>query len=253
MCFYNSQSKRALALAKRYGRKTDIIEIWQEIMEEKRRNGEVTELIDGAYNIPAFISPYSAIITNSDQLQPMRWGLISHMTKGWDVVKEKDKKNWYKNARGETLFSTWPYKLVAASQRCIIPSTGFFEYHENEDGTKVPFYVSLPEEEVFSIGGVWDLWLDPNTGDKILSYVMITTAANELMTEVHNSGQNPFRMPLILSDNDVEKWLNPNLAASEVNKLIVPFTNEKMAAYQVEKDFRKMENMHNPSIIEKVA
>ena len=33
MCFYNAYSKRALDLAKRYCRKTDLIEIVQEILD----------------------------------------------------------------------------------------------------------------------------------------------------------------------------------------------------------------------------
>ena len=246
-------SKRALALAKKYGLKTDVIEIWKEIMEEKKRNGEILDLTNGAYNIPAFKSPYSAIVTDSEMLQPMRWGLITHLTKDWETVIEKDKKNWYKNARSETVFNTWPYKLSVASQRCIIPSTGFFEWHENPDGTKVPFYIHFPEEEIFSIGGIWDKWVDPKTGNEILSYVMLTTSANELLSEVHNSGQNPFRMPFIVPEKEISNWLDPKLPIEQISKLMQPYQTEGMIAYQVSKDFRKIENIFNPDIIEKAA
>ena len=71
MCFNNSQSKKAEQIARKYGRKTDVIEAWREIVEERRRNGE-NELTDGAYNIPAILSPYSAIVTADPELQPMR-------------------------------------------------------------------------------------------------------------------------------------------------------------------------------------
>jgi putative SOS response-associated peptidase YedK len=253
MCFYNSQSKRALALAKRYGRKTDILEIWQEIMEEKRRNGEILDLTDGAYNIPAYKSPYSAIITDSDQLQPMRWGLISHATKDWQTVIDKDKKNWYKNARAETAMTTWPYKLSIGKQRCIIPSTGFYEWHENPDGTKVPYFIHLPESDVFSIAEIWDKWINPETGKEMLSYVMLTTSANELLTEIHNSGQNPYRMPVIIREEDMEEWLNPNLTTAKIGQFLKPYKSDDMEAYQVSKDFRTMENIHNPEIIKKIA
>ena len=37
MCFYNSMSKKAQQLAARYGRKSDIIEIAKEIIEEQYR------------------------------------------------------------------------------------------------------------------------------------------------------------------------------------------------------------------------
>lgn len=253
MCFYNSQSKPALALAKRYGRKTDILEIWQEIMEEKRRNGEISDLTEGAYSIPAFKSPFSAIITHSDQLQPMRWGLISHLTKDRETIIKKDKKNWYKNARSESVFETWPYKLVISSQRCIIPSTGFFEWHENPDGSKTPYYIHMPETEILSIGGMWDLWIDQTTGEKISSYVMITTSANSLMKEIHNSGQNPYRMPLILPEKDIDNWLNPNSPIQDIISLMKPYQDNELEAYPVDKGFRKMENMYNPEIVKRIA
>ena len=49
MCFNNSQSKKAEQIARKYGRKTDVIEAWREIVEERRRNGEkIYDLTDGA-------------------------------------------------------------------------------------------------------------------------------------------------------------------------------------------------------------
>lgn len=246
-------SKRALALANKYGKKTDIIEIWQDIMEEKRCNGEILDLTDGAFNIPAYKSPYMAIITESEMLQPMRWGLISHVTKDRETVIEKDKKNWYKNARSETVFTTWPYKLSIGSQRCIIPSSGFFEWHENPDGTKSPYFIHLPDTEVFSIGGIWDKWTDPNTGEDIQSFVMITTHANELLSEIHNSGQNPFRMPLIIPESNIEKWLNSDLPNERIIDLLHPYTAKGMDAYEVDKNFKRLDQIFNPDIIKKIA
>ena len=53
--------------------KTDVIEAWKEIVEERRRNEKkIFDLTDGAYNIPAILSPYSAIVTADPELQPMR-------------------------------------------------------------------------------------------------------------------------------------------------------------------------------------
>ena len=102
MCFNNSQSKNAEQIAREYGRKTDIIEAWKEIVEERRRNGEkIFDLTDGAYNVPAILSPFSAIVTDEEQLKPMRWGLIPYNTKDWKTVQQKDKSGWYKNAKAE--------------------------------------------------------------------------------------------------------------------------------------------------------
>lgn len=253
MCFNSSNSKRADALARKYGRKTNVVEIWKEIMEEKRRNGEIMDLTDGAYNIPAYSSPYISIVIESEELQPMRWGLISSRTKDWKTVVEKDKKNWYKNARAEELSETWPYRYSFDSKRCIMPVTGFFDWHETESGIKVPYYIHLQEEEVFAIGALWDEWTNPETGEKIKSCVMVTIQANELMCQVHNAGNNPFRMPFVMPEEDIEKWLDSSLPILEVNKLLKIFPSKYMDAYPVENNFRDKKNIFNPEIIKRRA
>lgn len=253
MCFNSSQNKRAEAVARKYGRKTDVVEIFQEIMEEKRRNGEILDFTDGAYNIPAYSCPYMSIVTEEEQLQPMRWGYISRRTKDWKTVVEKDKENWYKNARAETLETKWPYQFSYPKRKCIIPATGFFDWHENELGKKVPYYIHLPGEEMFSIGALWDEWRNPATGELIKSYVMVTTEANELMREVHNAGLNPFRMPFVIQPGDEEKWLDSSLSKEESNQLLKVFPSELMEAYPVTNSFRDKENYFNPDIIKRIA
>ena len=249
MCFNNSQSKNAEQIAREYGRKTDIIEAWKEIVEERRRNGEkIFDLTDGAYNVPAILSPFSAIVTDEEQLKPMRWGLIPYNTKDWKTVQQKDKSGWYKNAKAEKVFDTWPYKLSIEHKRCIIPSTGYFEPHYNPDGTKAPYYAHLPETEIFSIGGLWSSWKDPDTGEDIESYTMITIGANELMSQVHNGG-----MPLIIDPNNVDRWLDPDLPDQEIKTLFRKFPSERMEAYEVSKAMWSPRNMMDRRIIEKSA
>lgn len=254
MCFNNSQSKNAEQIARKYGRKIDIIEAWKEIVEERRRNGQkIFDLTDGAYNVPAILSPFSAIVTDEEQLKPMRWGLIPYNTKDWKTVQQKDKSGWYKNAKAEKVFDTWPYKLSIEHKRCIIPSTGYFEPHYNPDGTKAPYYAHLPETEIFSIGGLWSSWKDPDTGEDIESYTMITIGANELMSQVHNGGNSPFRMPLIIDWNSVDRWLDPDLPDQEIKTLFRKFSSERMEAYEVSKAMWSPRNMMDRRIIEKSA
>jgi len=41
-------------------------------------------------------------------------------------------------------------------QRCILPATGFYEWHVNEDGSKTPFYITMADQPVFGFAGLWD-------------------------------------------------------------------------------------------------
>src|SRR5687768_9022402 len=68
------------------------------------------------------------------------WGLIPFWTKNKkDGLKTS---NVMVNARVETIFEKPAYKNLLSRNRCIIPSTGFFEHHHLQGGKlKVPFYI----------------------------------------------------------------------------------------------------------------
>jgi len=61
-----------------------------------------------------------------------------------------------------------------------------------------------------------------------LSFTILTTAANDLMLDIHD------RMPVILDRNDEELWLRPEpLPADELGRLTAPFPSARMEAYAV--------------------
>ncbi|MDL2255323.1 SOS response-associated peptidase [Parabacteroides sp. OttesenSCG-928-K15] len=260
-------SKRALALAKRYGKKTDIIEIYKEIMEEKRRNGELVEdTTESAYRITAFPKKNSvgeavykdySIITNDEQIRVMKWGLVPHWLKAQGqseqtIQKAEQIRLSTLNARAETLFEKPSFRTPIIRSRCIIPSTGYFEYRHNEDGSKTPYFIFCSDSDLFSMGGVWDQWIHPVTHEVIDTFSLITTEANRLTGKIHNGGKNPRRMPLILSPEDELRWLDSTLKKAEIEGLLKPFGEKGMDAYPVKESFIHME-LHDPAIIERVA
>ena len=46
-------------------------------------------------------------------------------------------------------------------------------------------------------------------------------------------------MPAILSKDNEEKWLNPNLTKQEITTFLHPYEADKMDAYVIENDFIK--------------
>ncbi len=248
MCYYNSMSKKAKELVARYGRKTDIIEIVKEIIEEQSR-------------VNAFSNPAYPIITSDDEIQALNWGLIPFWVKPKEDTEkgrdeaEKDafsiRKGTY-NARSETIFERPSFRIPILSRRCLIPSTGYFEYHHNNDKTKTPYLIYLPDEEVFSMAGVYDSWISPKTGEVYNTFSMITTQANELTYEIHNGGKNPHRMPVIINKQDEEKWLDPKLNKLDIQSMLKPFEASLMDAYAVDRNLFLNGNSHNPSIMERV-
>ncbi|MCD4792695.1 MAG: SOS response-associated peptidase [Bacteroidales bacterium] len=101
------------------------------------------------------------------------------------------------------------------SKRCLIPATGFFEWqHINKE--KIPYYIFLPEQDIFSFAGIWDNYINDDKKE-IHSFSIITCEANPFMLNIHNTKK---RMPVILSQQEESIWLDENLNRNEINNLI---------------------------------
>ena len=162
-------------------------------------------------------------------------------------------ENLFKNARAETLFEKWPWRMLWQHNRCIIPVTGFYEPHRLPNGKAQYYYTTLKDQELFSIAGLWDEWTHPQTGEKVLSFVLITTEANAMMRKIHNGGGNPFRMPKILTQEQEKRWLDPSIASEEaVAALLTVYPEKEMTAWPVRPKFN-YGDPYDEGIIEPVA
>jgi putative SOS response-associated peptidase YedK len=134
----------------------------------------------------------------------MRWGLIP----AWWTKAVKDLPPTFNvHARRVTEPFFWS---AFKRNRCIIPASGYFEWKTMPDGRQ-PYYISAADGGVLSIAGVWDVWINTETGDTVSSCCMIITSANAFTRAVHN------RMPALLDKKDFEPWLS-GAAGTEVLK-----------------------------------
>lgn len=232
MCFHNSMSAKAIKLAARYGRKSDIVEIYQDILDEQ-------------YHVNAFNYPKCPIITESDEIQVFNWGLIPFWTK--DEKSAEEIKRMTLNARADTIFEKPSFREPIMKKRCIIPSTGYFEWR-HEGKKKIPYFIFLKDEPIFSMAGIYDSWLDKKTGEVKQTFSIITTDANPLTDYIHNTKH---RMPAILSKEEENRWLDSSLSKTEIDSLLNPYEADKMDAYIVENDFINKAST-DPSILQRV-
>src|SRR5262249_24569017 len=65
-----------------------------------------------------------------------------------------------------------------------------------------------------SVAGIWNAWR-PDTKDEQHSFSILTTAANERMSAIHD------RMPVILHESDEKQWLDPEFYDRESLKAIL--------------------------------
>ncbi|HMW39683.1 MAG TPA: SOS response-associated peptidase [Saprospiraceae bacterium] len=154
------------------------------------------------FYVNAFNFPTTPVITNikRNTLQHFRWGLIPHWAKNDEI------KKYTLNAKIETL-NDKPSFRDAAHQHCLIPSNGFYEWQwlDPKGVHKKKFLVKVKGQEVFAFAGIWSRWVNPQSGEMIFTYALLTTEANELMSIIHNSKK---RMPVIVRPDEYNKWLD---------------------------------------------
>ena len=228
-------SAKATKLAARYGRNLSVVEIAEKILKEQEQ-----------YRVNAFSFPDYPVITSNPEIQSFKWGLIPFWTK--DQTQADEIKRMTLNARADTIFQKPSFREPIRSKRCIVPSTGYFEWR-HEGTRKIPYYIYVKDEPIFSMAGVYDSWLDKSTGEVISTFSIITTEANELTGYIHNTKH---RMPAILNQEDEEKWLDPKLGKSDIEQLLLPFPADQMDAYVIDNDFLKKPS-NDPTILDKAS
>jgi putative SOS response-associated peptidase YedK len=163
----------------------------------------------------------------TDKIRMLKWGLIPSWVKSKENADEIRFKTF--NARAETVDSKPSYSASFSTKRCIIPVRGFFEWQHTSSG-KVPWYIFRADEDIISLAGLWSNWVDDKTGEVVDTFSIITTEANAMMAEIHNSGK---RMPAIL-ERDMEKdWISIATSTSEALMMLNPGPSEILKAYTV--------------------
>jgi putative SOS response-associated peptidase YedK len=218
MCFYNSQDVGTLALAKRYGRRSDVVVAAREILEEQRLK-------------KAFLHSDCVIVSQEEQLDMAKWGLIPFWMREPDRAEKI--RNVTANAVAETVFALPSFREAIRKRRCLIPSTGFYEYH-HEGKEAIPYRIYLKNEDIFSLGGVYDEWRNPETKETVKTFSVLTVVANELCGFINNGGRNPGRMPVIVPVEHESVWLSPGLDKTGIEGLMIPFASGLMGAEVVD-------------------
>ena len=177
--------------------------------------------LQSRYNIaPGQINP---VITQDDgkRMEWFFWGLIPYWAKSQDMR--------YKtiNARAETVDTAPAYRKPFRFQRCLVPSTGFYEWDKAIKPSQ-PYYIRMKDASIFSFAGLYDTWKDTVSEKEIKSYTIITTQPNEVVGKIHN------RMPVIIDKEDETDWLNPdNSEIQLLHRFLKPYSSDKLLVYPV--------------------
>ena len=109
------------------------------------------------------------------------WGFSGYKGKGLII-----------NARAETAAEKRTFRDSLLFRRCIIPSTGFYEW----DAQKQKRLFRLPGEQTLYMGGIYKEF------QGVRRHVILTAAANSSVKEIHD------RMPVILPQGALKDWIS---------------------------------------------
>ncbi len=166
----------------------------REILEKLNAKYQGKEVRKGEV-YPTNLAPALIDENNDVTVAPSIWGFPKFDGKGVII-----------NARAETAFEKKTFRDSLLNRRCIIPSTGFYEW----DSEKRKHLFHLAGEGALYMAGLYSFYKDE------MRFVILTTDANESMKEVHH------RMPLVIPKNEIDTWIRDYSATNDLLKRVPP-------------------------------
>jgi len=138
--------------------------------------------------------------------------IVRERTRGDETLRSVDvaswglRPGWAKpggpspiNARLESVATNGMFRGAFASQRCIVPMLGYYEWAKVSDG-KQPYFLRTDADVLAAAG----LYSARKEGDSwALSFTIITREARDASGDVHD------RMPVFLTEDVRDAWLAP--------------------------------------------
>lgn len=153
-------------------------------------------------------------------IEPFRWGLVP-----WYAEDRKGAARLI-NARAETVEESPAFRTSFAKRRMIVPAAAFYEW-QRVDGRRLPFAVQRRDGEPLALAGVWAVWRDPETAERIYTCSILTTLPNDVVSPIHN------RMPVILDPGAWDVWLSDEASRADLRSLLLPFPSQPLHVYPV--------------------
>ncbi len=184
----------------------------------QRFNAELPQhfALEDEYNVaPSFMMP--TISRNSPNKVVLRkWGYVPFWSKTFSkpVI----------NARADGITQKPYFRHAIKTQRCIVSASWFYEW---SDPGGVPFMISVTDQEMFGMAGLYDTWKDAE-GKEFETFCVLTCEPNMVMESLPHH-----RMTAILRPEEEDKWLDHSTPLDEVLKCLKPYPASKTKAVKL--------------------
>lgn len=178
----------------------EVIEMREIMNEINRRYIGTAELaaMKAGEVFPTDVAPVLTLGEHGRKARLMSWGFPKWQGSG--VIF---------NARSETAAEKPMFSGALAHRRCVVPSTGFYEWKHEGGKAKDKYLLTLPGEKMLYMAGFYGSFRD-KLGKPYDGFIILTAAANDSMAPLHD------RMPVILTQAQQERWFQDMNAAEEI-------------------------------------
>lgn len=146
----------------------------------------------------------------------------------------QENKTDYSGALG--IFQKPMFKHAIKGQRCLVLVDGFIEGSKQEKLNKPYFIYNNKSKDAFALAGIYDVWEHPLTGQQHHTVAIVTTTPNQLLQRIGHH-----RSPIVLSKNQEEEWLNPDLSIQKLVSIMQPFNSKNFNGYPISKKIKNPE------------
>jgi putative SOS response-associated peptidase YedK len=219
---------------------------------QKTPLGEIRVLFETVNPVPNAGPNYNAAPTDTlpvvrldrerrRSLDLLRWGLIPWWAKDPKIGARCI------NAMAETVATKPAFRdAFNRGQRCIVPVDGFYEWQKRPGG-KQPYAITGVDGKPLALAGLWERWKEPDSGQAVQTFTIITGPPNQLVAPIHN------RMPVILPPEKWRIWLGEQEAdPDELLGFLQPYPAELMRAYPVGVRVGNVRN-NDPELLTEIA
>ena len=183
------------------------------------------------------------------QLRVLSWGLVPFWAKDPKIGSKMI------NARMETVAEKPAYRRAFEKRRTILPADGYFEWYPTEEHTlagkprKQPYFIRPADRGVLAMAGLYEIWRDPDKDEDDptrfrWTCTVLTTTAEDSLGQIHD------RMPLMLTPDRYDAWLDPRQnGKDDLLALLEPAAPGRLEAYPVSTMVSNVKN-NGPELVD---